>query len=227
MTPRSLAAAILYACALAPATPALADPAYLPPFLDRAPSLGDRWVYAAYDFLGNHSGYVTVEVVEVEETADGWRYLVDDQLEFLPELAAAGVQPVRRNEWFCGADGATARGDVWVDGVLSVDLRKPLVVIRELPLSVLERRRFGHLGWPKPVKRRGWISPAWWHLSPGSRLLYPVQIRLADRTQPTLLAKYDPVLGKFDWTDRAGLGRRLVSAVIDGVEWEAPFTPQP
>jgi len=32
-------------------------------------------------------------------------------------------------------------------------------------------------------------------------------------------------LGRVSWTDRFGLQRRLVSAVIDGVEWETPFIP--
>jgi hypothetical protein len=93
MIPRSLAAAILCASVLALAAPALADPAYLPPFLERAPALGDRWVYAAYSFLEDLVGQVTVEVVEVEETAGGWRYLVEDQLELLPEVASAGALP--------------------------------------------------------------------------------------------------------------------------------------
>jgi hypothetical protein len=108
-----------------------------------------------------------------------------------------------------------------VHGVLSVDLRKPLVVIRELPLSVLERRRFGHLGWPKPVKRRGWVSSLVGAVYPGNRRV--VHIRLADRTRPPLYAEYDQALGRFEWIDRAGLRRRLVSAVIDGAE----ITPAP
>ena len=93
MSPRRIAAAIVLASALAPAAPALADPAYLPPFLDRAPAVGDRWVYAAFGFGGVDFGSVTVEVVEVEESLDGSRYLVEDQLEFLPTTPGAEVQP--------------------------------------------------------------------------------------------------------------------------------------
>lgn len=215
MSPRDLAAAILCALALAPPAPALADPAYLPPFLDRAPALGDRWLYAAYDFFGNHAGHVMVEAVEVEETAEGWRYLVEDQLELLPEIASAAVQPVHRNEWFF--DGrSTWRGDRWADGVLSVDLRKPLRVL-------WGRSRFGHIGWPKPVKRRGRISQL--PSLPGSDPPVRMELRLGDRSHPTLTVGYDLFLGRVSWTDRFGLRRELASAVIDGAAWEAPFTP--
>jgi hypothetical protein len=192
MSPRRIAAAIVLASALAPAAPAVADPFYLPPFLDRAPAVGDRWVYAAFGFGGVDFGSVTVEVVEVTETADGWRYLVEDQLEFLPTTPSAEVQPVLRTEWFYRADGSIWRGDVWVDGELSVDLRKPLLVFRQLP-TLFEPRRLGHLGWPKPVKRRGWIS----RRIPGARLLPSWQLRLGDRSHPTLTASYDETLGRF------------------------------
>jgi hypothetical protein len=218
MSLRRIAAAIALASSLTPAG-ASADPGYLPPFLDRTPALGDRWIYAAHPFVGSDVGTVTVEVVERQETPDGSRYLVEHQLAFTAPNAE--VQPVLRNEWFQRSDGSVWRGDLWVDGELSVDLPKPLLVIRTLPLSVLDRHRFGHLGWPKPIKRRGWISRG---LSGGvllgSRLLYPVRMRLADRTHPTLSAEYDATLGRFGWTDRAGLHRTLVSAVIDGVEYE-------
>lgn len=110
MRPWSLAAAILCASVLAPAAPALADPAYLPPFLDRAPALGDRWVYAAYDLLGNHAGSVTIEVVEVEETAEGWRYLVEDQLEFLPEIAAGPCAATSGSSMRKARSGAATSG---------------------------------------------------------------------------------------------------------------------
>jgi hypothetical protein len=56
---------------------------------------------------------------------------------------------------------------------------------------------------------------------PGNRRV--VHIRLADRTRPTLYPEYDQALGRFEWIDRAGLPRGLVSAVIDGAE----ITPAP
>jgi hypothetical protein len=216
MPPRLLAAALALASGLA-STPALADPFYLPPFLDRTPALGDRWLYAAYNFLGDLAGEVTIEVVAVDETDDGWRFLVEDQLEFLPELGVP-AGPVHRHEWFCDADGTISRGDWWIDGVLVVDVTKPLRVIGD-------GRRFEHLGWPKAVKRRGRISQL---LLPGARPPLFVELRLGDRTHPTLEAGYDDAtVGRVVWTNRSGLNRRLVSAVIDGVEWESPFIPPP
>ena len=217
MSPVRIAVAILLASAFAPAAPAVADPAYLPPFVDRAPALGDRWAYAAYDVLGAQVGSVTVEVVEVEETADGWRYLVEDQLEFLPGDPSAAVQPVLRNEWFRGADGSIWRGDLWVDGELAVDLPKPLLVVRRL----FKEHRFGHLGWPVPVKRRGRID-AGLFLSESDTWI-AVELRLGDRSRPTVWAIYDVGrhrLGRLGWTNRDGLHRTLVSAVIDGVAYE-------
>jgi len=216
MSPHRIAAAIVLASALAPAAPAVADPAYLPPFLDRVPAAGDLWIYAAHPFVGGDVGTVTVEVVEVEESPDSTRYLVEDQLEFPPTTPNAEVQPVHRHEWFRGADGSIWRGDLWVDGELTVDLRKPLLVTRDF----FGRRRFGHLGWPKPVRRRGWILGFSFPI-PGARPpLTSVQLRLDDRSHPTLTARYEATLGRFSWTDRAGLNRTLVSAVIDGVEYE-------
>jgi hypothetical protein len=213
MTPRLRAAALALASWLA-ASPALADPFYLPPFLDRTPALGDQWVYAAYNFLGDVAGQVTVAVAAVEETDDGWRFLIEDQLEFLPELGVP-AGPVHRHEWFRDADGTIWRGDWWIDGDLVVDVTKPLRVIGE-------GRRFEHLGWPKAVRRRGRISELFF--IPGSRPWPPpraFEVRLGDRSHPTFHVSYDRrTLGRIAWSEQAGLRRELVSAVIDGVVYE-------
>ena len=59
------------------------------------------------------------------------------------------------------------------------------------------------------------------HLSPGKPPARAwLRLRLGDRSHPTLDATYDDTLGRFSWTDRFGLARLLVSAVIDGVEYE-------
>jgi len=49
-----------------------------------------------------------------------------------------------------------------------------------------------------------------------------VELRLADRSHPTVSATYDGRhrLGRLSWTNRDGLRRTLVSAVIDGVAYE-------
>jgi hypothetical protein len=91
--------------------------------------------------------------------------------------------------------------------------------MRELTLR-RGRQRFGHLGWPRPAKRRGWIL--WLNpyagTIPGARPVKALQLRLGDRSHPTLTADYDDAIGRLRWTDRNGLRRILDSAVIDGVE---------
>jgi hypothetical protein len=134
------------ASVLALAAPALAGPAYLPPFRGRAPALGDRWVPLAEHLLGNHAGTVPIEAVEVEETAAGWRDRVDDRSDLGPEVAGATAAPVRRNEWFLDADGSIRRSDAWVHGALVSGLKKTI--------AVFHGRRFGHLGWPRASKWR-------------------------------------------------------------------------
>lgn len=194
-----------------------ADPFYLPPFLDRAPEVGDRWGYAPEVFGTPFGGGIVIEVVEKSFVGDGWHFVVADTWEF--PFPVVELPPVVWTEWFFRSDGSIWRGDIWVDGELSLDLTAPLLVIRELP-RVGKRRPFGHLGWPKPVERRGWIRLASVDLvGPAQSPRSSYEVRLGDRTHHTVVAVYDPALGRVAWTDRFGFDRTLVSATLGGVPY--------
>jgi hypothetical protein len=239
--------ALLIAWLLGANAPAFADPAYLPPFLDRVPSVGDRWIYAPqptgpFPVAGIHA----VQVVEAAASPDGWRYVVEAQYQFPPWLPVA-VEAVR-TEWFLRADGSLWRGGAWINGVLWADPRKPLAVIRELP-GPQERTRFGYLGRrpsgpilsgpvgtsipAKLVRKRGWIygmepqtgSPATASYTVELAALPPgsvgVRFEDDDLRRPTLQVRYDDVLGRigWDWID-VSHSWTLESARIDGETYE-------
>jgi hypothetical protein len=205
VSPRAVVLAL--AAAVLGAAPASSHPGYLPPFLDRAPEVGDRWLYASEAITASWG----VEVVEVSAEPGGWRYVIEEH--FDPGL---GV-PEARVEWQLRNDGSIWRGQTLWRGEL-YGPRKPLLVVAALPTSALERVRFGHVGW-RGGKRRGWIG-----LQPrgsvyGSPPLLPLWFRLGDRGRPTLTVTYDPDLGRVHWTDRHGVDWELVSAVVGGVAY--------
>lgn len=196
-----------------------ADPALLPPLLDRAPDAGDRWVYQVEPIAGPAFWAVIVEVVEKSAVASGWRCLVEDHREPIDPTAGAPSPTVRR-EWWFGTDGSIWLGDAWLDGELSVDLRAPLLVLRALPEPDGERRRFGHLGWPRAVKRRGWIRSELPVVLPGARREgVDYTLRLRDRSRTTLSATYEDSFGRIAWTDQIGLARTLTWASVGGVPY--------
>jgi hypothetical protein len=228
--------ALLIAWLLGGPAPLFADPAYLPPFLDRAPAVGDRWVYEAKPRLPYFErGLQIVEVVEASDDAGGWRYVVEDHVEYPPP---APPEPrVVRTEWFLRADGSIWRGDAWVGGDLSIDLEKPLPVIRRLP-DPGKRTRFAYLA-PDGAKRHGSISGVLtgrYDPGTGSPASGTYAVRIArqprsvavhyedgeGKTRPTLTAHYDPVLGRvgWDWNPNPSNGRSLISARIDGETYE-------
>jgi hypothetical protein len=205
---RPPAAVLALVAALAGAAPSFAHPSYLPPFLDRAPEVGDRWLYFGEALKASWR----IEVLEVSEEDGGWRVLVEDQID------PGFVVPVQRVEWMLRADGSIWREKSWWQGEPS-GTRKPLLVVAELPTSHAPLR-FGHVGWRGNGKRRGWMGTAFGLFQPHLPLQQPYWFRLGEKDHPTLYVVDDPDLGRVRWTDRHDVDWQLVSAVIGGVSWE-------
>lgn len=202
---RRRTACLALALALSGAAPATAHPSYLPPFLDRVPEVGDRWLYQSEEI----EAFWRVEVIEVSEEPDGWRCVVESQVDPAPAL---------RVEWLLRDDGSIGRGDDWWRGE-HFERKKPLLVIAAPPPSH-EPVRFGHVAWRGNGKRRGWMGIAFGLLQPHLPLQRPFWLRLGEKDRPTLYVVYDPDLGRVRWIDRRAWDWQLVSAVVGGVAWE-------
>jgi hypothetical protein len=209
----------------------------LPPFLDRAPQLGDRWTYNAP--APSWIEQSEVEITALEPWGDGWRYLVETR------SIAIGVA---ESEWFFLADGRVLQGDEWTDGALSFDVSEPSVVVGRSPLRARREklRRSGvmlPLTLGLPIEHRGrtrtravegsppWPSAVWelearWRAASYCRIeAFPGLPTLEATTRrEALVAWYDDGLGLVAWQRSTSKGcamsphaRVLHAATVGGV----------
>jgi hypothetical protein len=229
----------------------------LPPFVDRVPELGDRWVYSTP--VPSWQNLETVEVIALEPWGEGWRYLVETS-----SIARSEV-----SEWFFRPDGTVLHGDEWRGGALAFDAPRPSVVIRDGAKRRQAVRRSGmwdpHAGstltwkwdtgselrvrhlarlrvtrdpdagggpWPAPALRFDLAVRSRSYCKVSSSAWYSELVRAVRRER--LVAWYDDELGLVgaersmsDGCAHAAVERVLLSAEVGGVVFSAPGAADP